>query len=215
MNHGAATGTLGLPSSFQYVAGNAKRSFIGAHPCVDHMQADDEGPPPRVQRPPLVVTGELPPDILAWADGLRRAHYPPERNRLPAHVTLFHALPPSSEEEVRRVLAALAAASPPKARFTGLMKLGGGTALAIDCPELESLHGMIADRLLGLLTRQDARALKLHVTIQNKVSLGAARALQAELAATLRPRTFRFHAFGLYAYEEGLWRPLRTFPFRG
>ncbi len=169
--------------------------------------------PPR--RPPLLVTGELPPDVLAWADGLRRAHYPPERNRLRAHVTLFHALPPSVEDELRQTLADLAAAPPPQARISGLMKLGGGTALAIDCPALVELHGQIAERMHGLLTRQDAQPLKLHVTIQNKVSVEAARALQTELAATLQPRAFRFAGFGLYAYEDGLWRPIRSFPFRG
>ena len=44
---------------------------------------------------PLIVTAELPADVMAWADGLRRAHFPPERNQVRAHVTLFHALPPA------------------------------------------------------------------------------------------------------------------------
>jgi 2'-5' RNA ligase len=171
------------------------------------------GPPKK--RPPLLVTGELPPDVLAWADGLRRAHFPPERNRLRAHVTLFHALPPFVEDELRQVLGELSAASPPQARISGLMKLGGGTALAVDCPELVELHGMIAERMHGLMTRQDQQPLKLHITIQNKVTGEAARALQAELGPTLEPRAFRFDGFGLYAYEEGLWRPIRTFRFRG
>lgn len=167
-----------------------------------------------VKRPPLLVTGELPPDILNWADDLRRRHYPPERNRLRAHVTLFHALPPSVEAELRHVLGDLAASPPPEARITGIMKLGNGTALAIDSPALVALHGAIAERMHGLLTRQDAQPLKLHITIQNKVTAEASRALQAELAQTLVLHHFRFHGFGLYAWEEGLWRPIRTFPFR-
>lgn len=170
-------------------------------------------PPKRL--PPLLVTAEMPPDVLAWADGLRRAYFPPERNRLRAHVTLFHALPPSVESELRQVLGELSAAPPPPARISGLMKLGGGTALAIDCPDMVQVHGMIAERMHGLLTRQDAQGLKLHITIQNKVSGEEARALQAKLAETLEPRSFRFHGLGLYAYEEGLWRHMRTFAFRG
>ena len=58
---------------------------------------------------PLIVTAELPADVMAWADGLRRAHFPPERNQVRAHVTLFHALPPWLEGE----RAAIAAALPP------------------------------------------------------------------------------------------------------
>ena len=168
-----------------------------------------------VKRPPLLVIAELPPDVLAWADAMRRAYFPPERNRLRAHVTLFHAFPPSVEAELRETLADLAAAQPPQARITGLMKLGGGTALAVDCPDLVDLHGHIAQRMHGLLTRQDAQPLKLHITIQNKVSSEEARALQAKLAPALELREFRFPAFGLYAYEEGLWRPIRSFSFRG
>lgn len=170
---------------------------------------------PRKPGTPLLVTAELPPDVLAWANGLRRMHYPPERNRLRAHVTLYHALPPSVENELLDLLGALAKAPPPQARIAGLMKLGGGTAIAIDSAAMVELHGAIAERMHGLLTRQDAQPLRLHVTIQNKVTSEAARALQAELALQLRPSSFRFRGFGLYAWEEGLWRPLRIISFRG
>ncbi|HUD29851.1 MAG TPA: 2'-5' RNA ligase family protein [Novosphingobium sp.] len=170
---------------------------------------------PRNPRAPLLVTAELPDDVLAWADALRRAHYPPERNRLRAHVTLFHALPPSVEEELVEVLRALAKCPPPAARFAGLMKLGTGTAIAIDSPAMVALHGAVAERMHGLLTRQDAQPLRLHVTIQNKVTTQAARALQEELGPRLPQTAFRFRGFGLYAWEEGLWRPIRVVSFRG
>jgi hypothetical protein len=127
--------------------------------------APDPAPPSRVRGAPLLIIAQLPPDVLAWADALRRAHYPPERNRLQAHVTLFHALPPSSESEVRRLLGELAAAAPPAARIEGLMNLGGGTALAVRSAEMTALHARIADRMHGVLTRQDAQGLRLHITI--------------------------------------------------
>lgn len=170
---------------------------------------------PRKPNAPLLVTAELPADVLQWADGLRRTHFPPERNRLRAHVTLFHALPVSVEDELVEVLKNLCRTPPPHARIDTLMKLGGGTALAIQSPQMVELHGVIASRMHGLLTRQDAQPLKLHVTIQNKVTSEAAKALQAQLGPTLQPVDFRFRGFGLYAYEDGLWRPLRLFNFRG
>ena len=169
----------------------------------------------RSPRAPLLVTAELPPDVLAWADALRRAHYPPERNRLRAHVTLFHALPPSVEAELVQVLSSLARRPPPAARIDGLMKLGRGTALAVECREMVELHDLIAERMHGLLTHQDTRSLRLHVTIQNKVTSQAARALQAELEPSLQTIAFRFRGFGLYAWEEGLWREIRLISFRG
>ncbi|MCT2400550.1 2'-5' RNA ligase family protein [Novosphingobium mangrovi (ex Huang et al. 2023)] len=170
---------------------------------------------PRKPGAPLLITAELPPDVLGWTDALRREHYPPERNRLRAHVTLFHALPPSVEAELLQVLSDLARCPAPPARITGLMKLDRGTALAVESPEMVMLHHAIAERMHGLLTDQDTRPLRLHVTIQNKVPREAARALQASLAPDLRPVSFRFRGFGLYAWEEGLWRPIRTIAFRG
>ena len=49
----------------------------------------------------LIITAEIGKADLAWLDKLRQAHYPAERNHLPAHLTMFHALPPSAEREAR------------------------------------------------------------------------------------------------------------------
>ncbi len=163
---------------------------------------------------PLLITAELPPDVLAWADALRREHYPPERNRLRAHVTLFHALPPSAESEVRHLLADLAKRAPVEARIGGIMNLGRGTALDVDSPEMVDLHDLIGERMHGLLTPQDDRPLRLHITVQNKVQPAIAKALQAELREGLERRSFSFRGFGLYAWEDGLWRVIADYPFR-
>jgi hypothetical protein len=165
---------------------------------------------------PLLVTAELPRDIYAWTEGLRRAHYPPERNRVRAHVTLFHALPPRLEDEVRRLIALLVTAHPPpEAQVTGLMPLGGGTAFAIHSPALSDLHQEMVERLHGVLAAQDRGARKFHVTIQNKVEPAVARALQAELAQDFRPRGFAFPALSLHRYLDGVWEDAGTWAFRG
>jgi hypothetical protein len=169
-------------------------------------------PPPAA---PLLVTAQLPPEVFAWADALRRAHYPPERNKVRAHVTLFHALPPSVEDEVRRLLARHTTASPPPARITGLMPLGGGTAFAIDSPALSAIHEDMAESLHGVLTVQDGGRRKLHVTVQNKVPTAAAKALQAELMRDFRPRAFAFAGLELHRYRGGVWEDAGTWPFRG
>lgn len=165
---------------------------------------------------PFIVTAELPPDLLAWADGLRRMHYPPERNWLRAHVTLFHAFAPSLREELRGVLARTAAqCAPPAARLEGVMPLGKGTALAISSPGMLAIRERIAEHFHGALTAQDQHDPRLHITIQNKVSEQAARALQSELAATLRPRDFTFRGLGLYLYRGPHWDALGNWAFRG
>jgi len=165
---------------------------------------------------PLIVTAELPGDLQAWASALRRAHFPPERNVLDAHVTLFHALPPSCEAEITERCAGLARASPPvPARLEGLMRLGRGTALKLDSPAMLALWEDLADHFHGLLTPQDEHRPRLHVTIQNKVSLEEAKALQAWLSPQVQPRSFAFAGLALHAYRGGPWQFLKRWSFRG
>jgi len=173
-------------------------------------------PAPRPRSAPFIVTGELPGDVLAWADALRRAHYPAERNKLAAHVTLFHSFAPSLREELHRVLGRFAAAfAPPRASVEGLMDLGGGTALAIRSPGLLAVREAIAEHFHGALTAQDLHDPRLHITIQNKVTCHEARALQAELAQVLRPRRFAFAGLGLHLYCDTHWERLGSWSFRG
>lgn len=170
---------------------------------------------PAARGVPLLIVAELPADVFAWADGLRRTHYPPERNRLAAHVTLFHGLPPSAAPPVVAALASLSRQPPPAARITGLMDLGEGTALAIESPAMVGLHAELAESLHGLIQQRDARPLRLHITIQDKVPAREARALQAELTHTLEPRSFHFRGFGIYGWTGDLWLRTKVFPFRG
>ncbi|MXO74384.1 2'-5' RNA ligase family protein [Altererythrobacter aerius] len=164
---------------------------------------------------PLIVTAELPEALQSRADQLRAAHFPPERNVLKAHVTLFHALPPSLEGELRAALATEARARPPEARLEGLMNLGRGTALRIVSPAMVALRERLADRFHGLLTPQDMQEPRLHVTIQNKVSPDEARALQARLAPSLQPRAFAFAGLACHRYRGGPWEFVRRWNFRG
>lgn len=165
---------------------------------------------------PFIVTAELPADVFRWADGLRRRHFPPERNFLSAHVTLFHAFAPSLREELRPVLQRMASEhAPPRARITGLMNLGRGTAIALESPGMLALRETIADHFHGALTAQDRHPPRLHITIQNKVTPEAARLLQQELAPRLVPRELAFTGLGLHIYRGGPWEAAGLWPFRG
>ena len=163
----------------------------------------------------LIVTAELGADDFAWLDALRRRHFPPERNQLPAHLTMFHALPPSAEGEVRGRLSAVATEPPPRATLAGLMNLGGGVAFRIVSDELDRIRNAIARDLHGLLGAQDAGGWRPHVTIQNKVAPKAALALLASLEPGFRPRPLAISGLGLHRYLGGPWEPVAKFPFRG
>lgn len=165
---------------------------------------------------PFIVTAELPADLFAWANRLRQAHFPPERNHLAAHVTLFHALAPSLREELPAVLARMAGEyAAPKGELSGLMSLGKGTALALTSPAMLAIRAEIADLFHGMLTTQDQHKPRLHITVQNKVTPEAARALQAELEPVVQPRKFAFTGLGLHRYCNPHWEAVGVWPFRG
>jgi hypothetical protein len=60
--------------------------------------------PPDLILQPLVLTALFDPPTRDWLERLRRSHFPPERNQVSAHLTLFHALPGSESSEIHREL---------------------------------------------------------------------------------------------------------------
>ena len=134
---------------------------------------------------------------------------------MPAHLTLFHHLPPSVENEVKRRLAAYSATPAPEAAIAGILDLGAGTALRVDSAELDDIRHDLALALRGLLTPQDQAPWRPHITIQNKVEPREARRLQAELRAAFEPRRLAIRGLALWRYLGGPWEPVRTYVFRG
>lgn len=163
---------------------------------------------------PLIVSALLGEADFHWLNGLRQAHFPPARNHLPAHLTLFHHLPPSALDEVRNRLRRSTDQPAPPATASALMNLGGGTAIRIASPGLELVRAELADAFTAVLTPQDRAGWRPHVTIQNKVDAAEAKALQVELSAGFRERPIHIAGIGLYAYRNGPWELLSRHAFR-
>ena len=163
----------------------------------------------------LIVTAELGREDQAWLDRMRRTHFPPDRNHLSAHLTIFHALPPSTESEVRYSLAEAAKEPPPPAWIGGLMDLGYGVAFRVVSDELDRIREDLSETFRGLLGAQDSQGWRPHVTIQNKVAPKVARRLREELEEGLEPRPLAIRGLGLHRYLGGPWERLADYPFRG
>jgi hypothetical protein len=162
---------------------------------------------------PIIVSALFGGEDQAWFDGLRRAHFPAERNQLAAHLTLFHHLPPSIAPELKRRLAGATRVPAPAARVAGVFSLGRGVALRIDCPGLAAIRADLADAFGGLLTPQDGQGWRAHVTVQNKVEPAVAKALLAELQAGFSPRPVRIAGLAAWWYRGGPWEPLSRHMF--
>ena len=164
---------------------------------------------------PLIVTADFTPADHAFLDGERRANYPPERNILAAHLTLFHALPPSVESELRRRLAEAADRPQPRATLSEVRSLGSGVAYAVHSSELAEIRAEFADAFQGCLTAQDAHGWRPHVTIQNKVSASVARALLEEKQRHFEQRPLGLAGLALHRYRGGPWELVQRWKFRG
>ena len=164
---------------------------------------------------PIVVTALFGPGDDGWLQQLRRAHYPAERNQVPAHLTLFRQLPPGAGAELSARLARAVAAPPPRAALAGIIDLGEGTALRVESEALEALRAELADALHGLLTPQDQAPWRPHITLQNTVAPKAAKRLQLQLRATYEPRPLAIRALATWRYLGGSWEAIRTYGFRG
>ena len=164
---------------------------------------------------PIIVTATFGDGDNGWLQELRRTHFPPERNQVPAHLTLFHHLPPSLAAELSHRLAAYTAVPPPKATLSGIINLGSGTAFRVESEELEDIREDLAQAFRGMLTPQDQAPWRPHVTIQNKVEPKEAKRLQAELRARFEPRPLSIRGLASWRYLGGPWEPIKTHVFRG
>lgn len=162
---------------------------------------------------PLILTLALDGAASATLDLLRKRHFPPDRNHIPAHITLFHHLLGERRTEIEEVLGSASAGIPMfDVVVAGVRPLGRGTALDVGAVELPMIRADLAARFAAWLTAQDRQGFRPHVTIQNKVDPAQARTLQVNLEA-LPPIAARAQGLDLWHYRGGPWKHARRFAF--
>lgn len=163
---------------------------------------------------PLIVTAKIDAETQKFFDDLRQKYFPPERNFLSAHVTLFHHLPGEKIFEIENFLTQIASVQKtfsvnfPSARF-----LGKGTAIEIESPELIDLHKKLAAHWRDVLTAQDKQKFKPHITIQNKVAPVEAKILFEEIKNNWKPKQGKLVGLQLWHYRGGPWESAKEFNF--
>lgn len=165
---------------------------------------------------PLILTALLEPAVQARFEALRQTHFPPERNQVPAHVSLFHQLPGRELDAVKRRLKAVCGEyAPPVIAVTGLKLLGFGVAYRLRSPGLDSVRAELADGWSTLLIPQDRAGFDAHVTVQNKATPAEAKATLKLLEAGFAPFETRAVAIAIWRYCDGPWEALGSVAFRG
>jgi hypothetical protein len=107
---------------------------------------------------PLILSLAMGAISQEMFDRLREAHFPPERNYLRAHLTLFHKLPAEHEGEISADLKELCEGRNPFILIAvGVRFLGRGVAYELSSPELLSTRKELAERWEPWLGAQDRR----------------------------------------------------------
>lgn len=145
-------------------------------------------------------------------EALRQHWFPPERNQIPAHLSLFHTIP-----ETDNTLAVLDAAARATTSFVmqvhELRLLGRGVAFFLQSPEATTLQRQLRSAFLETLSQQDRQGFRPHVVVQNKVEPAVAKETLAVLQAGFVPWQCRAVALDLWRYLGGPWELLQRFPF--
>ena len=166
--------------------------------------------------PAFVLTLKLDDRSFAFFDDLRQRHFPPGRNAVPAHLTLFQQLPGGRAREIKALLSSLVARQKPLALTVREVKaIGTGVAYFLDAPALMALRDGLADEWRPWLSDQDGAPYWPHVTVQNKVAPKTAQSLARQLAGEFRPFEVTGAGLILWRYLGGPWQQERDFRFAG
>jgi 2'-5' RNA ligase len=164
----------------------------------------------------LILTLAFDEPAFAYFERLRQRHFPPERNFLPAHLTLFHHLSGVERPAIEAELAALAAVQAPLVlEVDGVRFLGRGVAFTLHSPGLARVRQRLAAAWQPWLGAQDRQPFRPHVTIQNKVDPDSARELRDLLLAGFGPFAVEGRGLRLWRYLGGPWEALLEVPFAG
>ena len=165
---------------------------------------------------PLILTLGLDEASFEWFDDLRRRWFPPGRNQVPAHLTLFHNLPGAELDAVRETARAMCAATAPMSlQVGGPHSLGRGVAYRLHSPELLAFRAVLADAFDPWLTPQDRQAFRPHVTVQNKAEPAEARAALEQLQAEFEPFEVVGEGLWIWRYLGGPWEAADRIAFTG
>ncbi len=162
---------------------------------------------------PLIITAKLDAASSNYFDRLRIKHFPPERNFLAAHVTLFHHLPGENLDEIAADLESFAVRPAFSIAFDSWRSLGRGVAMNITSVELVNLRTKLAAHWHHHLTPQDRQKFQPHITIQNKTDPQIARQLFQEISRTHQPFDGVVIGLNLWTYLGGPWRLEKSFLF--
>lgn len=165
-------------------SGQPSRSFSSTAPG---QRADSQRPNVKgdgADQTSYVLTLLTDPAHNNSMNSLRKTYFPPHLNKIPAHITLFHALPGSKlESEILPGIKYMASRTPPyRVRATNPFRLSRGVGIKVEDDidhANDSKRGRNMTRIIHAelrkkwgewLSEQDSTPPRFHYTVMNKVN---------------------------------------------
>ena len=164
-----------------------------------------------IESAPLILTLRMDKESHSFFNQQRLLHFPPSRNFLQAHLTLYHKIPDDAYtyqvlQDLDKEIFKLA--------VTGLIHLGNGVAYKIESAALHALQLKLRSSFENILTAQDKQGFRPHITIQNKVPAETANKLFKDTSGTFKPMEAEAVGLDLWRYLNGPWEHVRFYPFK-
>jgi 2'-5' RNA ligase len=163
--------------------------------------------------PPIILTLQLDATTSRYFQALRERHFPPERNFINAHLTLFHHLPGSEEAAVVDAVKQAALRTPFSVTAAGVLTLGQGVAIRMQSDELLAVRAQLAQAFAQWLIPQDRASFRPHITIQNKTTPASAALLFNDMRQTFQVFDARAEGIEVWRYLGGPWQAITCIPF--
>ena len=168
-----------------------------------------------------VLTLKLTDSLSVPMNQMREQYFPKRLNRIPAHLTLFHALPHSQHSTIEAGLSQLAASTKPFLVTTGKpfrMRLGVGVNVGKGYNGMKAVHGDLRSQWLPHLSEQDRGGWRPHWTVMNKVNEekkvdDAFEAVQDDVLKNVREG--KAVGLVLWQYDKGNWKWASEYNFVG
>jgi 2'-5' RNA ligase len=160
---------------------------------------------------PLILALQIDDAAQIFYEDLRRRFFPPERNVIPAHLTLFHKLPDEDRtyDAVRKAAQAVSAF---RLTHPVLRSTGRGVAVFFEAEQLRVLHAELAAVFEAQLIPQDRQRFRPHIVVQNKVAPDVARGTLALLEGSSFVEPFAV-GITIWRYLGGPWEHVLDVPF--
>ena len=168
------------------------------------------------EAPPYLITLGFDAATYDRLEGLRQRYFPPGRNQVPAHLSLFHHLPGSEWDAVDAELDRVARSHPPVAlRFGGVKPTGRGVMLVVQAPAVVPIHSALARAFDRHLTPQDRQPYRPHVMVMNKAERAEVDRALHEIQVGFAPWSGTGDRLILWRYLGGPWDEAASYPLLG